>query len=48
MKKKLSLDDFKILKCVGEGAFGEVFLVKMLTNDTTYALKQIDKIFLHK
>jgi len=29
LKKKISLEDFKIMKCVGEGAFGEVYLVKM-------------------
>lgn len=46
--KKLSLDDFKIMKCVGEGAFGEVYLAKLISNDQIYALKQIDKVFLNK
>lgn len=39
IKKKISLDDFKIMKCVGEGAFGEVYLVRMIENNTIYALK---------
>lgn len=37
--KKLTLDDFKIMKCVGEGAFGEVFLVKAIQGDEIFALK---------
>lgn len=37
--KGLKLEDFQILKCIGEGAFGEVFLVKFLKDEKLYALK---------
>lgn len=47
-EKKPSLDDFKILKCIGEGAFGEVYLVKHYFNGKRYALKCIDKKFMVK
>ena len=46
--KKTTLDDFKILRCIGEGAFGEVYLVKNYFNNKHYALKSIDKVFLAK
>lgn len=44
----MTIDDFKTIKNVGEGAFGEVYLVKKNDSDKVYALKSIDKIFLHK
>ena len=46
--KKTTLEDFKILRCIGEGAFGEVYLVKNYFNSKFYALKSIDKVFLAK
>lgn len=46
--KKTTLDDFKVLRCIGEGAFGEVYLVKNYFNNKHYALKSIDKVFLAK
>lgn len=46
--KKTTLDDFKLIRCIGEGAFGEVYLVKNYFNNKHYALKSIDKIFLAK
>jgi len=47
-KKKTSLSDYKIIKAIGEGAFGEVYLVKHTTTNKTFALKSIDKNFLSK
>jgi serine/threonine protein kinase len=47
-EKKLSLEDFQVIKCIGEGAFGEVFMVKYLKDNQTYALKQIDKKYITK
>jgi serine/threonine protein kinase len=47
-KKKSQLSDYKIIKSIGEGAFGEVYLVKHIVTEKTYALKCIDKNFLAK
>jgi serine/threonine protein kinase len=44
----MSLDDFKVLKGIGQGAFGEVFLVKNYFSSEVFALKSIDKSFLSK
>lgn len=44
----MELDDFKLLKGIGQGAFGEVFLAKNYFTSKTYALKSIDKKFLAK
>ena len=35
------LSDFKVLKCIGSGSFGKVFLVK--DNNDIYAMKRIRK-----
>ena len=40
---KLKTDDFEKIKLIGKGSFGEVFLVKMKTNDQIYAMKTLDK-----
>lgn len=47
-QKKTSLQDYKIIRVLGEGAFGEVFLVRHKENQQIYALKSIDKQFLVK
>ena len=47
-KKKAALSDYKIVKAIGEGAFGEVYLVKHIETNKTFALKSIDKNFLAK
>jgi len=47
-KPKRTLKDFKILRSLGEGAFGEVYLAKCLLTNKKYALKSIDKTFLAK
>ena len=46
--KKMNIKDFKIVKSIGEGAFGEVYLVRNFFNNKEYALKCIEKSFLHK
>lgn len=39
-----SLDDFKILRVIGKGAYGKVFLVKHRGDDKTlYAMKAMRK-----
>lgn len=46
--KKTTLEDFKQLRSLGEGAFGEVHLVKNYFNNKQFALKSIDKSFIEK
>ena len=45
---KDSLKDYKIVKSLGEGAFGEVYLAKSRANEQLFAIKSISKIFLMK
>lgn len=40
---KFKFDDFKILKLVGRGTFGKVYLVKNQKNNQVYAMKSIRK-----
>lgn len=40
---KFKFDDFKILKLVGRGTFGKVYLVKNSQNNQVYAMKSIRK-----
>lgn len=42
-RTKLTLKDFKTLKVIGKGAFGEVRLVKKLETQKVYALKMLRK-----
>ena len=42
------LTDFEIVKKVGKGAFGAVYLAKYKTTNTYVALKQLDKQFVLK
>ena len=37
------LDDFKILKVLGRGSFGKVYLVQSAENDQLYAMKALRK-----
>lgn len=48
IKKKTTLSDYKVVRGLGEGAFGEVFLTKHQATGKVYALKSIDKKFLAK
>lgn len=45
---KTSLKDFKIIRPIGEGAFGQVYLVCNKGNKKEYALKCMDKQFITK
>ena len=46
--RKTSLEDYKLLRSIGEGAFGEVYLVRHVETGGLFALKSIDKVFLHR
>lgn len=47
-RPKPSMKDYRILRVLGKGSFGEVFLVRKLSDSTLYALKSINKAFLLK
>jgi len=40
---KVSVEDFELLKVVGKGSFGKVFLVRFLRNGQVYAMKVLRK-----
>jgi novel protein kinase C theta type len=40
---KVELKDFKLLKILGRGAFGKVFLAELSVNKELYAIKSIRK-----
>ena len=37
----MSLNDFEVVKRLGEGAYSSVYLVKRLADGNTYALKKV-------
>ena len=41
--KKKSINDYDILKSIGEGAFGKVFLARDKETQTLYAIKALEK-----
>lgn len=41
--KKISLDDFKLLKVIGRGSFGKVYLVRKKDDGKPYAMKILRK-----
>ena len=43
MKDRMTLADFDVIKELGQGSFGVVYLVKRKSNDKTFALKCVDK-----
>ena len=40
---KISKDDFKIIKVIGRGSFGKVFMVKKRDTGLVYAMKVLKK-----
>ena len=40
---KISKDDFHIIKVIGRGGFGKVYMVKKRSNGKTYAMKVLSK-----
>lgn len=42
--ERIGLESFKFYKKIGEGAFGEVYIVKKGKSDKLYALKAIKKV----
>lgn len=47
--KKINRDDFKIIKVIGKGSFGKVFLVKKKdSGDKVYAMKVLNKAMVAK
>lgn len=44
--KKIKINDFKLIKCLGSGGFSTVYLAKGLFNNKFYALKLINKEFI--
>lgn len=41
--KKISLSDFELIKVVGRGSFGKVYLVKRNNTESYYAMKKLRK-----
>ena len=41
--RKLNKDDFKILRVIGRGSFGKVFLVEKKDNKELFAMKVLGK-----
>lgn len=41
--KKISLNDFELIKVVGRGSFGKVYLVKRNGTEAYYAMKKLKK-----
>ena len=41
--KKISLDDFKLLKVIGRGSFGKVYLARKKDSGLPYAMKILRK-----
>ena len=40
---RVTKEDFKIIKVIGRGTFGKVFLVKLKTNGKIFAMKVLKK-----
>ena len=47
-KHKISLADFQKVAVIGRGSYGEVSLVKKISNNKLFGLKAIDKYFMKK
>jgi len=47
-EKSVQKSDFKNIRYIGSGAFGEVILVKKISDEQIYAMKRLDKRFIDK
>ena len=45
-QEKMSVEDFQLLKVVGRGSFGKVYLAKKKTDGKIYAVKTLKKDFI--
>ena len=45
-KIKIELDNFEIIKLIGEGTYGKVLLVRLKSNQNLYAMKILNKMLL--
>ena len=41
--KKISLSDFELIKVIGRGSFGKVYMVKRNGTENYYAMKKLKK-----
>lgn len=41
--KKISLNDFELIKVIGRGSFGKVYMVKRNGTENYYAMKKLKK-----
>jgi hypothetical protein len=41
--REISIEDFKIIKVIGRGSFGKVYLVRKRDDDKVYAMKTLKK-----
>ena len=46
--KKISLSDFELVKVIGRGSFGKVYLVRRNGTDNFYAMKKLAKAVVAK
>lgn len=46
--RSVQKSDFKNIRYIGSGAFGEVILVKKISDEKIYAMKRLDKRFIDK
>ena len=46
--KKISLNDFELVKVIGRGSFGKVYLVRRNGTENFYAMKKLAKAVVAK
>ena len=44
--KNISIDDFQLMKVIGRGSFGKVYMAKKKDNHQIYAIKTLKKDFI--
>lgn len=48
LDKKMSMDDYEIIRVVGRGSYGEVILARIKTTNELCAIKILEKAYLAK